>query len=265
MTTMQFAPPGPRTAGRVLAHLDALTVTQRQVFVLHGASGLSLGETARRTGLARTQVRSIFRGAAQRLADATATPEVSGDALTPAPEVFRGSPENSPDRANNPPEQGLCAPAQESPCPPWCRGCDLEADGVRYHLSHGEVLDYDEGVQPELCFSRLDEDGEPGPAMIELCLGLTASASITPTQALALAARLRDFALTAAAETGTTVPVEQVRIGEEIETAAGWQPVESLLIDGTAAHVAVYTSDGDDTGHAFTTGDLVRVRKAVTE
>lgn len=257
MTTLQIAPPGRRAAGRVLAHLDALTVTQRQVLVLHGASGLSVGETARRTGLACAAVRSIYRGAAQRLADVTATP---------APEVFRGSPENSSDGTNNPPEQGLCEPAQESPCPPWCGGCNLEADGVRYHLSHGTPFDFDEGEQPELCFSRLDDDGQPGTVMIELCLGLKANASLTPAQALALAERLREQAISAAGAEGVELPVEQARLGEEILTADnGWQPVESVLLDGTADHAAIYTSDNDYTGHGFTTGDGIRVRKAVTQ
>ncbi|MDQ7905508.1 sigma-70 region 4 domain-containing protein [Phytohabitans sp. ZYX-F-186] len=242
MTTLAFVPPGPRTAGWVLAHLDKLTVTQRQVFVLHGASGLSIAETARRMGLARAAVRSIFRGAAQRLADATATPQ---------PAV--SEPETAP-----------------AACPPWCGGeCKPDAaDGSVYHMGPSVTVG-----DVEVGLSRLDdEDTGQGAASVDVLIGM-ASAELTPARALALAEVLREQALAAAGAEGVEMRADQLRLDDQILMPDGWETVEIHDVDGwlapkhadKAVRVNTEAHEEDEDAYRFAVWHMLRVRKSVAQ
>jgi hypothetical protein len=184
-------------------------------------------------------------------------------------------------------------------CPSWCRaGCTPDqADGHVYHVSAYRDLD---GVPDvDIAVSRLDdEDTGPGTATVDLFVNRTA-ADLTPAQAralagmlhdhadtldpqpppglphmltavqaLALAEELRERALLAARPRGVEMPVELVRLGDQILTPDGWETVEIHDVDGwlkpEVAHHAVRvntdTHTEDDQAYRYPIGTAVRVR-----
>lgn len=206
-------------------------------------------------------------------------------------QVFRGSPETS---------TAQVVPLSETTdCPPWCRGgCTPDkADGHIYHVSAYRDLD---GVPDvDLAVSRLDdEDTGPGAATVDLFINRTAAEltpaqartlagmlhdhadtldpqppqgfphMLTPVEALALAEELRERALAAAGPRGVEMPVELVRLGDQILTPNGWETVEIHDVDGwlkpEAARHAVRVNtdahDEDDQAYRFPIGTTVHAR-----
>lgn len=233
---------------RLMEGFRTLTVIQRQALCLYGVDHLPLVEVGRQLGLAGDAVRAIFAGACQRLAQ-------YGAAKAPHPH-----------------------PA--GPCPPWCpNGCLPDgSDGSRLHMSAPRPVAHVAGDAPDVSLSRLDpEDGE-GQTLVSLFLGDRAHADMTPDQALLLAELFREDALRAAGTKGVEMPVERLRLGDEIRTKDGWEVVEVIMVDGWCCgipprpghlHPVKVSTNGHDEDdvdpeYRYDMGDLVRVRRVVS-
>jgi hypothetical protein len=121
---------------------------------------------------------------------------------------------------------------------------------------------------------QLDDENETGTALVSINAGtgLGRNADLTPEQALVLIEVLREHILRAAGPAGVEMPIERVRLGDEIQTANGWDAVEVLMVDGWCCgippkpehlcHVRINTEahDDDDQAHDYALGDMVRVR-----
>ncbi|MGW1057647.1 DUF6907 domain-containing protein [Micromonospora rubida] len=171
----------------------------------------------------------------------------------------------------------------QAPCPPWCPAgtCEADkADGSVFHMSdRTDVPAGDGGDLVDVALCRLDDEDATGEATVNVHVGSGAgigrAADFTPGQALAFVETLRAHALTAAGPDGLDMPVEQVRLGEQIHVAGRWETVELLTVDGwccgtppTPGHrvrvlVGTDAHDDDADAYEYAQGDLVRVRQAV--
>ncbi|MFY1673656.1 DUF6907 domain-containing protein [Plantactinospora sp. WMMB334] len=121
--------------------------------------------------------------------------------------------------------------------PEWCRWqqCAADALGDRYHMSAPEDVPTDEGTGLlDVALARLDDvDGIGKPTVsINLGRGGGQSVELTAAQTLHFAEVLRRYALRAAGRSGVEMPIGLVRVGEEIQTDAGWDAVEGVDADG---------------------------------
>ncbi|HEY0700269.1 MAG TPA: hypothetical protein VGD43_20995 [Micromonospora sp.] len=173
------------------------------------------------------------------------------------------------------------ATRQTTGCAPWCppEGCEPDRyDGSVFHMSQPVDVPTSEGTGVlDVCLTRLDEESEPG--QVEVCVNVGAdigrSTHLTPAQTLAYIETLRAHALTAAGPDGVEIPVEQLRLGDELSTPNGWETVEVVLVDGWCCgippvgdhphEVKVNTDahENDENAYRYGRGDLVRIR-AVT-
>ena len=164
-------------------------------------------------------------------------------------------------------------------CQPWCppEGCEVDrSDGSVFHMSPQTLVDVVTGGANsdgpfDLSLSRLDREDATGATTVDLAIACDRTVGMTPGQALVFAEQVRAHALTAAGPDGVDMPVELVRLGEQVRVDGRWETVETLFADGWCCGrpvnpdhrplVQVCTGvHDDDDGHQFAAGDLVRVR-----
>ena len=168
--------------------------------------------------------------------------------------------------------------ATAAPCPPWCgwEKCDHD-----YHLSrptYTPVTGRGEKLDVSLVLDEVDMPDTVTVGVTVSAIGpSTATADLTPAQTLAFIETLRQHALTAAGPDGMEMPVEQVRIGDQIKIGDRWETVELVTLDGWCcgqpavpghAHrvqVGTNATPDDNDTHDFDMGDVVTVRQAVAE
>lgn len=166
------------------------------------------------------------------------------------------------------------------PEPAWCGNGGMcppdRSDGSTYHMSKPVVVDTIQGGTSgngplDVALSRLDPENGFGRTTVDLAVANEQTAGMTPEQVLAFIEVLRDHALRAAGSKGVEVPVERVRLDDELLTSDGWQVVEIVdvdgwLIEGHPSAVSINTDvhAEDEQALKFPLGTLVRVRKAVS-
>ncbi|MEV2236724.1 hypothetical protein [Micromonospora sp. NPDC049891] len=169
---------------------------------------------------------------------------------------------------------------QQAACPPWCPppACEPDRhDGSVFHMSQPVMVDaVNDGATAtnllDVAVSRIDDD-TPGQTTVDLAVAMDRTVGMTPEQTLAFIEILRQHALTAAGPDGLPMPVEQVRVGEQIRIDGGWETVELVTVDGwccgqpmVPGHacrvlVGTDTTPDDNDAHTFDLGDIVQVRR----
>lgn len=164
--------------------------------------------------------------------------------------------------------------ATTTTCPPWCGWETGRCDG--FHMSRPTYTPTaDQAETLDVSLNRDDTDS-PGPTQVAVVVSAdatgTAAADLTPAQVVELMTLLRERALTAAGPDGIPVPVEQVRLGDQIRVGDQWETVETLMVDGWccgqppmpghrwAVYVGTNAIDDDNDAHQYGHGDLVQVR-----
>lgn len=166
-----------------------------------------------------------------------------------------------------------------TPEPAWCRHEQCvpdRADGSVFHMSAPEDVPTDGGTGLlDLALCRIDdEDDGTGETTVSLNAGPGGGKSVelTAAQALHLSELLRGYALRAAGPAGVEMPVDRVRLGDEIQVADGWEVAEVVMVDGWCCgtgpkpghrhqvQVATDAHSDDDQAHEYAQGDAVRVR-----
>lgn len=138
------------------------------------------------------------------------------------------------------------------PCPPWCVGDHFDAtDGTVRHAGAEEIVLFRDEKDTEhevyVVLSRWDDpDGTIAEdTAVSLVLDQREGFDMTPAAATELGAMIARIG--AAGTAGPNfVEVEDVRLGDSVETPAGWQTVTSLMHDGLCAEVAIYTTSDED-------------------
>lgn len=163
--------------------------------------------------------------------------------------------------------------------PEWCPNECLpdQSDGSVFHMSTPqELATAGDKVILDVCLTRIDdEDDGPGDTTVTLSTGFDADADLSPEQALQLVEILREHAVRAAGSKGVEMPVERLRLGDEIRTKDGWEVVEVIMVDGWCCgippqpghlHPVKVSTNGHDEDdvdpeYRYDMGDLVRVRR----
>ncbi|MDG4790346.1 hypothetical protein O7626_40825 [Micromonospora sp. WMMD1102] len=170
------------------------------------------------------------------------------------------------------------AAAPALPEPDWClwTPCTPDRhDGSRMHMSPAVDVPTAAGtglLDVRLC--QLDEETEAGQTQVSLNVGrnLGSMADLTPEQALVFIEVVRDHLMTAAGPAGVPMPVERVRLGDELLTPDGnWEVVEIVDVDGwlyeghpSAVSINTAAHSEDEEHYRYPIGTPVRVRKAVS-
>ncbi|HWB35967.1 MAG TPA: hypothetical protein VHA75_08080 [Rugosimonospora sp.] len=175
--------------------------------------------------------------------------------------------------AGDAPPAGLACPAA------WCTADHSRPDpeGEYHHgtLAELSATDIDVHMGREyrrtlyVLLDRLDGDeDDPRPGSPSVCVdtdppGPHTCVSMTPIEALALAATLVRAAFAAAVE--LELSALDVRLGDEIATPDGWEVVESVLINTVGPRVEFFTMEkyGSDEGYRYAPDAPVRVRREV--
>lgn len=150
-------------------------------------------------------------------------------------------------------------------------GCEAQRDwdGSLYHGSAFRDVTVnsanDSGPDTvSVSASRVDDptDGPADPVLHVLLVRVGVDIEMSPGQALGLAEALAEYARLAG---GHLLPVAQdVRLGDQVLTPAGWQTVTGLLHDGLRDEVAVFTVSDDDPAARYQVGERVAVRPEAT-
>ena len=167
----------------------------------------------------------------------------------------------------------VCAPTDH---PTWCAAvaeCEAarDVDGTILHTSDYRSVEAANAAtgRPEelvISLSRCDDpDGEQGPTSVYVMSAerLGCELRLPPAAARELAALLLEAA--DRAEPEHDMAAAEVRVGDQLRTADGWETVTGLLADGLRHEVAIFTDDDTDVDEAMRP-DLdapVRIRRAV--
>lgn len=145
--------------------------------------------------------------------------------------------------------EAQCIPV---PCPTWCVRDEFdEFDGTVRHVGAEDVLVFrDEAGKDRECYVVLSRWDDPDGTISEdtsvsIVFEDSSGFDMMPGTAFELGA-----IIARAGAAGTTGPnfveVEDVRLGDSVETPAGWQTVTGLMHDALCAEVAIYTTSDED-------------------
>lgn len=149
------------------------------------------------------------------------------------------------------------------PCPSWCVGDHFDdTDGTVRHAGAEEIVlfrdEKDNEHEVYVVLSRWDDpDGSIAEdTAVSMVVDQREGFDMTPAAATELGAMIARIGAV-----GTTGPnlveVEDIRLGDSVETPSGWQTVTRLMHDAQCAEVAIYTVSDDEAALRVPLGTLV--------
>jgi hypothetical protein len=165
-----------------------------------------------------------------------------------------------------PPDELLAMWCPPIVCPAWCVECDDAGnDGSVHH--GGEIrrtpADPAGQVMSVSTYRFDDPDGEQEPAAISVVFGKVMHGDDIDDMTPATARALGQLLVRAAddIEPERVADVQDVRLGDELATPAGWQTVTGVMHDAQCREVALYTISDEDPAGRYGLDDQVTIRR----
>jgi hypothetical protein len=153
------------------------------------------------------------------------------------------------------------------PCPPWCVQDSFDKfDGTVRHGGAQETVTFTDETgktrEVYVVLSRWDDvDGTIAESTaVSVVVDESAGFDMTPAAAAELGRMIARLGV-AGEEEPNLVDVEYIRLGDEVETSAGWQTVTLLVHDGQCREVGIYTVSEEEYAIRVPLGTLVNHRR----